>query len=97
MNPRRSKKIISFLLVIFFIAAFLFLAFNENGLLKLIRLKSDLNKLNEEIELLTKENNALRSEIDSLRNKIPAKIERTAREKHGLIRPGEEVIEIIEK
>jgi cell division protein FtsB len=44
-----------------------------------------------------KENKRMQSEIDSLKNKVPAKIERIAREKYGMIRKSEKTIIVNEK
>ena len=48
-------------------------------------------------EKVDKENKNLENEIDSLRKKIPAKIERTAREKYDMLRENEKAIKVEEK
>ena len=60
-------------------------------------LKNDVKTLNEQITDTQKENKALQQEIDSLQKKIPAKIEKTAREKYHMIRKGEKAIRVKEK
>ena len=71
--------------------------FNESGVLKYLKLKQQVKSLNEQISDVDKDNKQLQSEIDSLNNKVPAKIEKTAREKYGMIRKGEQTIKINEK
>ena len=71
-----------------------FLFFNEFGILKYLDLKSELEELNAKYSVIEKENNKLKSEIDSLQKKIPAKIEKTAREKYDMIKQGEQRIQI---
>lgn len=71
--------------------------FNEQGVFAYLRLKSEINSLNEKISRLEEENKKLYSEIDSLKNKIPAMIEKTAREKYGMMRKGEKEIRVEEK
>lgn len=85
------KKIIT---AVVLLAALIGLTFNENGMLKYFRLKNEVSTLNKEIKQVDIENKGLQSEIDSLKNKVPAKIEKTAREKYGMIRKGEQTIEI---
>jgi cell division protein FtsB len=74
-----------------------YLLFNEKGVIRYVELKNEVDNLNEQIEMLEKENKMLEGEIDSLKKKIPSKIERTAREKYDMIRPGEKKIEFVEE
>ena len=94
-NSNGKLKYIIF--AVFFIAGFVYLIFNESGVLKYLKLKQQVKSLNEQISDVDKDNKQLQSEIDSLNNKVPAKIEKTAREKYGMIRKGEQTIKIIEK
>jgi cell division protein FtsB len=75
----------------------MYLLFNESGVIKYLKLKEQVLLLNEQISDVDKENKSMQSEIDSLKNKVPAKIERVAREKYGMIRKGEKTIIINEK
>lgn len=88
------KKIKTAFLVIIFLAAASFLAFNDYGIIKYFKLKGEVRKLESEISKIDKENKNLQNEIDSLQNKIPAKIEKIAREKYGMMRKGEIAVEI---
>jgi cell division protein FtsB len=80
-----------------FLIGVVFIFFNESGIFKYLRLRSEVKSLNERIEALQEQNKNLQAEIDSLQNKIPAKIEKVAREKYGMKRPGETPIKVIEK
>ena len=87
---------ITVVVIVFFLGT-LFILFNEFGLLKYMRLKKEVNESKREMQIVNEENNSLRNELDSLERKVPAKIEKTAREKYGMIRKGEKTIEIITK
>jgi len=93
------KKInikITVVVIVFFLGT-LFILFNEFGLLKYLRLKKEVSEYKREMQIVNEENKSLRNEVDSLERKVPAKIEKTAREKYGMIRKGEKTIEIITK
>ena len=87
---------ITVVVIVFFLGT-LFILFNEFGLLKYMRLKKEVNESKREMQIVNEENKSLRNELDSLERKVPAKIEKTAREKYGMIRKGEKTIEIIAK
>jgi cell division protein FtsB len=82
------------LVVFLFFVATMFILFNEFGLLKYMRLQKEVNQTKKEIQLVNEQNRLLKNEVDSLERKVPAKIERTAREKYGMIRKGEKTIDI---
>jgi cell division protein FtsB len=90
------KKInIKITLVVFlFFVATMFILFNEFGLLKYMRLQKEVNQTKKEIQLVNEQNRLLKNEVDSLERKVPAKIERSAREKYNMIRKGEKTIDI---
>jgi cell division protein FtsB len=64
---------------------------------KYLKLKNEVSELESQIKKVDEENKRLEGEIDSLKNKIPAKIERTAREKYDMQREGEKVIKVEEE
>jgi cell division protein FtsB len=97
MSVIKNKKVKYLIFFLFFIIGLAYLFFNEAGAIKYLKLKSQLKDLNEQISTVEKDNKRIQAEIDSLQKKIPAKIERTAREKYGMIRKGEKTIKIIEK
>jgi cell division protein FtsB len=75
----------------------MFILFNEFGLLRYFRLQEEVRESQKEIQIVNEQNKSLKNEVDSLERKVPAKIEKTAREKYGMMRKGEKVIEIITK
>src|ERR1017187_2237348 len=85
------------IVVIVFFSGTMFLLFNEFGLLKYLRLQKEVNETKKEMQMVNEQNRLLKNEVDSLERKVPAKIEKTAREKYGMIRKGEKAIEIITK
>lgn len=87
---------ISVILILFFVGT-MFILFNDFGLIKYLRLKKEVNEYKREIQQVDEQNKSLKNEVDSLERKVPAKIEKTAREKYGMIRKGEKTIEIITK
>ena len=97
MSKLKNKKTKIYIFLILFLIGLAFLFFNEFGILKYQSLKSEVKSLNEQISNTQKDNEALKKGIDSLQKKIPAKIEKTAREKYHMIRKGEKVIRVKEK
>jgi len=85
------------LLVIFFtiaVAGFSYLAFNETGIVKYVKVKSEVDSLKAVVKKLETENKIISAENDSLLKKIPAKIERVAREKYSMSKKNEIIIKI---
>jgi len=83
MAAAKSKKIVFIVFLVIFTAGLLFILFNESGVVKYVKLKSQLDSLTIEIQKAELVNEQLRAEIDSLKRGDPAKIERVAREKYG--------------
>ncbi len=87
-NAARRKKVylgIGFLLGMYFLASF---TLGEMGLVKYYRMKAQHHALVEEIAQLKQDNAKLTKSVHSLRSD-PDLIERIARDKLGLARPGE--------
>jgi len=93
----KKKKIVLYTFLVILIAGVFYILFNEYGLLKYFKIKSELKSINLQIEELKDKNIRLQNEIDSLKNKIPAKIERTAREEYDMMRENELKIDVNEK
>ncbi|MGQ9799432.1 MAG: FtsB family cell division protein [Ignavibacterium sp.] len=83
------------LAIVFF--ATMYLLFNNYGVIKYLKLKSEVNELNEKIQKLEEENKNLMAEIDSIKKGYPSKIEKIAREKYDMIKPNEKKIEFKEE
>ena len=93
----KNKRFRSYLFLLLFIAGLVFLFFNDQGVVKYLKLKDQVKEINTQIKKVDDENKKLEGEIDSLKKKIPAKIERTAREKHDMLREGEKAIQVEEE
>jgi len=92
-----KKKFFFYILLLIFLTGFFYLLFNDRGLIKYLKLKSEVDSLQIQISKLEDQNENLKNEIDSLKNKIPEKIEQTAREKYDMLHKGEIKIEVKEK
>ena len=77
-------------------ASIAFLLFNENGVVKFLKMKNELNQLNNEILKAEERLKILDSEIDSLKTK-DEKIEKVAREKFDMMKKNEKAFKIEEK
>lgn len=96
MKAISKKLIIRSLIILIFIASISFMVFNENGILKFLKMKSEMNQLNDEISKAEDRLKALNAEIDSLKTSRE-KIERVAREKFDMMKKNEKVFKIEEK
>lgn len=97
MAGNKKKKIVLYTLLLVIIIGCFYILFNNYGLLKYFKIKSELESMNLQIDNLKEENARLQNEIDSLKNKIPAKIERTAREEYNMMKKNEVKIDVNEK
>ncbi|OGW41499.1 MAG: hypothetical protein A2010_07560 [Nitrospirae bacterium GWD2_57_9] len=87
LSARRKKLLIAgaALFGVYLAAAFVF---GEMGLVKYYRMRSQYRQLNQDILSMKQDNEKLLKEVQSLRSD-PDCIERLARDKLGLARPGE--------
>lgn len=93
MKTLESKRTRFYIIVFVIVVGTLYLIFNSYGIIKYARVKGEIEELNTRITQLESENKKLEAEIDSLKRKVPAKIEKIAREKYDMIRPNEKKIE----
>jgi cell division protein FtsL len=92
-----NKKIfIRLLIVAIILSAVTFLFLNENGVLKYIKMKGEINRLDNEIKKAEMKLQNLQEEIDSLNTK-KEKIEKVARERYNMMLPNENVLRVEEK
>jgi cell division protein FtsB len=96
MKTISYKLLIRILLVIILVTTFSYLLFNENGFLKYLKMKNELQLLNEDIRKAEEKIESLDAEIDSLKTS-KAKIEKVAREKFDMMKKNEKVFKIEEK
>ena len=90
MNKKLVQRIIVVLLLLSVIG---YLVFNENGLLKYMKLKNEINQLQIQIDSADQKLKTLQQEIDSLQTS-QVKIEKVARERYDMKYPDENVIKI---
>jgi len=100
MQKRRKKSLKKHqskfkILGILFLIQAVFLIFNEFGLKKWIKLNKTKNHLKTEIQTLLKQQINLQEEIVKL-NVDQDYIEKIAREKFMMVKPGEKVFRVIE-
>ena len=88
-----SQKII-LLSLGFFMLLMIMAVFHENGILNAYRFEKEQVKMKEENEGLRRQNNLLKEEIISLKSD-PYAIEKIAREKLNLAKPGDQVYRIV--
>lgn len=91
-EKKRNDKIFLFLFLIIIIVLGYSFFFGDMGYLKYLQLKKNEQKLIKEINEISTENNALKNEIELLK-KEPSYLEKYAREKFGLVKPGEMVFQ----
>ncbi len=96
MKAISTKLLIRIFIMILILSAISFLILNENGVLKYLRIKSELRQLNEEISAAEDRLKALNAEIDLLKTSR-VKLEKVAREKFDMMKKNEKVFKIEEK
>lgn len=90
-----KKILLRFIWTFIIIGILAFLIFNQNGIIKFLSLRQELNNLNSQIKNAEDKINSLEMEIDSL-NKSKEKIEKVAREKFHMMRTNERVLKVEE-
>jgi cell division protein FtsL len=93
VNSRYQK--IFLLSLGFFLLLLLMAVFHENGILNAYQLGQEQHKIKTENENLRTKNAKLRVEIKGLKSD-PYEIEKIAREKLHLVKPGDQVYHIVE-
>jgi len=93
-NKNTNKYKIIFLVALFSIAGF-YIIINDFGLLKLIELKREQAQLEREIHQLTVQQINLNNDIVNLKTNN-SYIEKIAREKFMMAKPGEKVFKVIQ-
>jgi len=93
-NRRSSRASLLFCAGLFLLALVVISQLGENGLVSWLRLRSQVAELSVETDGLEAANADLQERIDAVLND-PATLERIAREKHNMKRPGEEVLVIL--
>ena len=89
-----KQKILLITFLTIALTGFAYLSFNETGIIKYVKVKSEVDSLKAVVKKLEMENKVISAENDSLQKKIPAKIERVAREKYSMGKKNEIIIKI---
>jgi cell division protein FtsB len=97
MSFLKNRKVRIYIFGLLFLIGLAVIFFYDQCVFNYLKLKKEVKEINDQIRTLEKENKQLEMGIDSLEKKIPAKIERTAREEYNMIREGEKTIRIIKK
>ncbi len=95
MAAVKNKLLLRILFLVVVIGAVSFLVFNENGILKYLKLKGELSRMDDDIRKAEEKIKNLQTEIDSLQTS-KAKIEQVAREKFSMMKKNEKVFKIQE-
>ena len=93
-NPKKHKGKIIFLCFMFIVSSII-ITINEFGLIKLIRLKKNKNDLQHDIYILTEQQKKINKEITEIQTN-PEYVEKIAREKFMMAKPGEKIFRVIE-
>ena len=88
----KTKMILSFFL---FIILSVIITINDFGLLKLIQLKKNKYNLQHDIYILTEQQKKLNNDINEIQTN-PEFVEKIAREKFMMAKPGEKIFRVIE-
>lgn len=91
----KKKLVVRIVFGLLFLLVIGYLVFNENGFLKFMKLKKEINNLQIQIDSADQKLKSLQQEIDSLQTS-QEKIERVARERYDMKSPEENVIKIDE-
>ena len=94
LNSRYQK--IFLLSLGFFLLLLLMAVFHENGILNAYQLEQEQHKIKTENKNLRTKNEKLRMEIKGLKSD-PYEIEKIAREKLHLVKPGDQVYHIVQR
>jgi cell division protein FtsB len=92
----RAKNIKYLLVLAVLLTIISFLLFNEFGVVKYLKLKSEIKDIEFRIKEAEENIEKMNAEIDSLKNS-DVKIEKVAREEYHMLKENEEALEVQEK
>ena len=98
LNMRKNRRKIKnrlYVLILILVFGFLYLAYNDFGIRKLIAVKKEKYNLQTQIQSLMNQQLAIQSEITKLKLDTMY-IEQLAREKLLMVRPGEKVFKVMD-
>ena len=94
--PSPSRNLIPKILILGALILVIIFFFGDHGVYRLYTIKSEKTHLMEDIDSLRAEQEELIGEKDKLENDLDY-IERLARERHRMAKPGEKVFKVVEK
>ncbi len=98
LNMRKNRRKIKnrlYVLILILVFGFLYLAYNDFGIKKLIAVKKEKYNLQTQIQSLMNQQLAIQSEITKLKLDTMY-IEQLAREKFLMVKPGEKVFKVMD-
>ena len=94
-RQKKKNKLKTYFLLTIFLSGFVFLFTIDFGVIKLINLKKERSDLQIEIEQLLTQQITIREEIKKLKYDT-SYVEKIARERFLMVKPGEKVFKVIE-
>ncbi len=96
LTSRKTRLKRIFLLCVLLLVVY-FYGFGDYGISRYLQLQKDVNALQYEISTLESETDQLREEEELLKKKDPEYLQKIAREKYGLVKPGEKIYKLVPK
>jgi len=93
-GKNRIKRLIGFGVLLLVLYIF---GFGDYGIYQYYQLRREKKELQAEIAGLENEKRLLEEEKELLRKRDPAYLDRIAREKYGLVKPGEKIYKLVPK
>lgn len=91
-NRKRTRYLIY---TLFLAAVILFYGFGDYGLMRYFQLKNEYTAVQNELAELEAESAQLQHEEELLKNRDPEYLQKVAREKFGLVKPGEKIYKLV--
>ena len=93
---KAEKKLIQGLIFLFFFSLIIVFVFGDHGLYKLYKIKKKRKLVQDQITQLRIEREKIKVEKNKLENNLDY-IEKIAREKYRMVKPGEKIFKVIEQ
>ena len=90
-----QKQFFKGLIFLIFFSLIIVFIFGDHGLLKLYKIKSERQMIQKKITLLREEREKLKTEKIKIENDL-SHIEKIAREKYKMVKPGEKIFKVVD-
>ena len=90
-----QKQLLKGIVFLFFFSLALVFIFGDNGVLKLYKIKNERKEIQKKIAELREEKEKLKSEKSRIENDLGF-LEKIAREKYKMVKPGEKIFKVID-